>query len=206
MAVWLVLLGILSYLVGCFNFARLISKKMLNDDITKHGSGNPGTTNMYRAYGFKIGILNLLLDLLKGVLPTLAGFLIFGYQGAFLAGACAILGHIYPIFYKFKGGKGIATTLGVFAVICPLWLLLTLVVMAILIYVFKYMAPVSLSAIAFLVCLQSNRFAGDILICVCCFIIFVLTWFAHRQNIIRMMSGTENKLSFKRKSKNKKSA
>lgn len=199
MAWWLVLLGVLSYLVGCFNFARLISKKMLKDDITKHGSGNPGTTNMYRVFGLKIGFINLFLDILKGLIPTLVGFLVFGYQGAFLAGTCAVFGHIYPVFYKFKGGKGIATTLGVFAVICPIWLIIVLVVMGLIIFLCKYMAPVSLSAIAFLVCLQASRFAGDVLICTCCFLIFVLTWFAHRQNIIRMMSGTENKLSFKRK-------
>ena len=204
MAWWVYLIiGVLSYLIGAFSFARLISKKFLKDDVTKHGSGNPGTTNMYRAYGLKVGIINLVLDILKGVIPTLVCLLVFGYEQAFIAGTCAIFGHIFPVYYAFKGGKGVATTLGVFAVLCPVEFLVIFVLMFILIYFFEYMAPVSLLGIALLVCLSAIHFKTSIIVCVCVFVIFALTWFAHRSNILRMLQGKENRIIL-RKSRKKK--
>lgn len=198
------IIGIVSYLIGAFSFARLISRKFLKDDVTKHGSGNPGTTNMYRSFGLKVGIINLVLDILKGVVPTLVCLLAFGYQQAFVAGTCAIFGHIFPVYYCFKGGKGIATTLGVFAVVSPLWLLGVFVAMFLLIYFFEYMAPVSLLGVALLVCINAAHFKHDIVICICVFVIFVLTWFAHRSNILRMLQGKENRVVLRKSRKQKK--
>lgn len=198
-----VIIGVVSYLIGAFSFARLISKKILKDDVTKHGSGNPGTTNMYRAYGLKIGIINLALDILKGVIPTLVCLIAFGYQQAFIAGTCAIFGHIFPVYYRFKGGKGIATTLGVFAVVSPLWLLAAFAVMFVLIYFFEYMAPVSLLGVALLVCINAIKFKASLVICICVFVIFVLTWFAHRSNILRMLQGKENRVILRKSRKQK---
>lgn len=200
---YFVIIGVISYLIGAFSFARLISRKILKDDVTKHGSGNPGTTNMYRAYGLKVGIINLILDILKGVVPTLVCLLVFGYEAAFVAGTCAIFGHIFPVYYKFKGGKGIATTLGVFAVVSPLWLAVTFVAMFILIYFFEYMAPVSLLGVALLVCINAIKFKYNLLICICVFVIFVLTWFAHRSNILRMLQGKENRVVLRKSRKQK---
>jgi len=201
-----VIIGIVSYLIGAFSFARLISRKFLKDDVTKHGSGNPGTTNMYRSYGLKIGIINLILDVLKGVIPVLICLLVFGYEQAFIAGTCAILGHIFPVYYGFKGGKGVATTLGVFAVVSPIPLAIVFVVMFLLIYFFEYMAPVSLLGIAVLVCVNAINFKGNIIICVCVFVIFVLTWFAHRSNIVRMLQGKENRVILRKSRKTAKNA
>ena len=197
------IIGVCSYLLGAFSFARLISKKFLKDDVTKHGSGNPGTTNMYRAYGLKVGIINLVLDILKGVVPTLVCILTLGYEAAFLAGACSVFGHIFPVYYRFKGGKGVATTLGVFAVVSPLPLIATFVIMFVLIYFFEYMAPVSLLGIALLVCVNAVRFKGNLMICACVFAIFVLTWFAHRSNILRMLKGKENRVILRKSRKEK---
>lgn len=197
------IIGVLSYLIGAFSFARLISKKFLKDDVTKHGSGNPGTTNMYRSYGLKIGIINLVLDILKGVVPALVCLLVFGYEAAFIAGVCAIFGHIFPVYYGFKGGKGVATTLGVFAVVSPIELIVVFVIMFVLIYFFEYMAPVSLLGIAFLVCVNAIRFKGNLIICICVFAVFVLTWFAHRSNIIRMLEGKENRVILRKSRKQK---
>jgi glycerol-3-phosphate acyltransferase PlsY len=112
------LLIIGSYFIGNISFAIIISKKK-NGDITKVGSGNPGTMNMLRTYGFKLGFLTLVLDTLKGAIPSLIGLLIFGKVGLYTAGLSAILGHIFPVVRKFKGGKGIACTLGVFLVADP---------------------------------------------------------------------------------------
>lgn len=196
--IWkLVLLAVCSYFIGNINFARIISKYSLKDDITKHGSGNPGTTNMYRRFGLKIGLLTLALDVLKGVIPTLLGLLCLGSEGAYMAGAFAVIGHIFPVIYKFKGGKGVATTLGVFWVTCPLWMTIIFVIMFVLIYLFEYMSPVSLLAISSLVCIEAVRNEGSILIISMLFIIFALTWWAHRANIVRLFIGKENKTSLK---------
>ncbi len=196
--VWkLVILAICSYFVGNINFARIISKYKLKDDITKHGSGNPGTTNMYRRFGLKIGVLTLLLDVLKGVIPTLVGLLWLGSEGAYIAGGFAVIGHIFPVIYKFKGGKGVATTLGVFWVTCPLWMTIIFVVMFVLIYLFEYMSPVSLLAISTLVCIEAITNKGSIIVICMLFVIFALTWWAHRANIVRLFVGKENKTSLK---------
>ena len=126
-SLWLVALGIFSYLFGSINWALIISK-IKRTDIRRMGSGNPGTLNMSRNLGLKIGLLTFFLDVLKGAIPTLVAFFFFGeskFSGSefyiydfsiYLCGLCVVLGHIYPIYFKFKGGKGIASTIGVFLV------------------------------------------------------------------------------------------
>jgi glycerol-3-phosphate acyltransferase PlsY len=125
------LLIIFSYLMGNINFAIIISK-LKKQDIRTMGSGNPGTLNMSRNFGLKIGLLTLVLDMLKGAIPTFLGFIL--YQNCFFDGTAipvhvfskvmcgffAVVGHIFPVFMKFKGGKGIATKIGVFFVCSPL--------------------------------------------------------------------------------------
>ena len=125
------LLAIGSYLMGNINFAIIISK-LKKKDIRTLGSGNPGTLNMSRNFGLKIGLLTLVLDIFKGAIPTFIGFIIYRntyFVGTSLSiellakvgcGFFAVLGHVFPVFMKFKGGKGIATTIGVFAVCNPL--------------------------------------------------------------------------------------
>ena len=117
-----VLLGLVSYFLGNISTARIVAK-CKHDDITKHGSGNPGTLNTWRAFGFWPGICTFLLDMIKGLVPTLVAFLTFGYIDGccaeiamYVAGFSVVLGHIFPVVFKFKGGKGIATSIGVFFV------------------------------------------------------------------------------------------
>ena len=123
----LVLMAVISYLFGNLNWAIIVSK-IKKTDIRKLGSGNPGTLNMSRNLGLKVGLFTFFLDIMKGVIPTLVAYFIF--QGKvfenteflisdfaiYLCGFCVVLGHIYPVFLKFKGGKGIASTIGVFLV------------------------------------------------------------------------------------------
>ena len=116
-----------SYLFGNINWALIISK-IKKTDIRKLGSGNPGTLNMSRNLGLKAGLLTFFLDIMKGVVPTLIVFFVTNgkyFEGTnfniadfsvYLCGLCAVLGHIFPVFLRFKGGKGIATTIGVFLV------------------------------------------------------------------------------------------
>ena len=140
-----ILIVIGGYLLGGFSSAKFLSK-LKKDDITKHGSGNPGTMNMLRTFGIKFGALTLLMDALKGAIPSLIGFFMFGgvaggnvaYIALFAGGFSAILGHIFPIYYKFKGGKGVACVVGMFAVAEPLWAICVFAVCFLYLVIFKY--------------------------------------------------------------------
>ena len=228
----LTIIGVFSYLIGSVNWALIISKfKRL--DIRKMGSGNPGTLNMSRNLGFKFGLLTFFLDLLKGAVPTLISFFLFGdekfFNSAFyirdfaiyLSGLCVVLGHIYPLYFKFKGGKGIASTIGVFMVCESVhgigWAMvaiMALVAAAVFIYLTEFGAMGSFIAItppAISGCIRlfldygrigAEAFSGstlafhivsNMLIFAICF----FTWFAHRKNIERMLAGDEHPTSFK---------
>ncbi|MDY2696263.1 MAG: glycerol-3-phosphate acyltransferase [Eubacteriales bacterium] len=205
----LLILG--GYLLGNFSSAKFLSH-LKHDDITKHGSGNPGTMNMARTYGFGMGFLTLFMDALKGAIPSFVGFAIFGgltnatdlsYIALFTGGFAAILGHIFPVFYKFKGGKGVASIFGVFAVAEPLWTLIMFVVCLLYLLVFQYGAIASFIFITILTMIEGNRFRGNIVICLLLFGIFFLIWFMHRQNFFRLLIGKENKVNLFKKNKNK---
>lgn len=194
------LLVVFSYLVGNISNARMLSK-FKKDDITKHGSGNPGTMNMLRTFGFKTGLLTLVLDGVKGAVPALAGFFLFKllgydpYVGLYVAGVSVVLGHNFPVFYKFKGGKGVACILGVFAVAEPLWAAVAFLGCFLYLLIFDYGAMASFIFITCLTVIEAYKFRGNIPICTLLFILFFLTWFMHRQNIFRLLIGKENKVN-----------
>ena len=102
--------AIVAYLLGSLNFAIIISKKQYSQDIRAYGSNNAGMTNMMRTYGTRAAGLTLLGDALKAVVSALVGYAVIGQLGAYVAGCACILGHVFPIYYKFKGGKGVVTT------------------------------------------------------------------------------------------------
>ncbi len=212
------LLAIGSYLMGNVNFAIIISK-LKKRDIRTLGSGNPGTLNMSRNFGLGIGVLTLLLDIVKGALPTFIGFII--YKDMYFlnttlpinevakvgCGFFAVLGHIFPVFMKFKGGKGIATTIGVFFVCNPLVALISGALAIVFILITEVGAMGSFIATtpgAILACysVYKNYFEGQAptplnyaLIAVTnLFIvsIILLTWYAHRKNITRMLTDEEH--------------
>lgn len=216
---WQFLLFIVgSYLIGSINFAVLISK-LKKRDIRTIGSGNPGTLNMSRNFGIGIGILTLVLDIVKGVVPTLTAFLVYGnyyFEGTTLCvsliakvtcGFFVVLGHVFPIFMKFKGGKGIATTIGVFAV-CNIWVALISGALAIVFILLTEIGSMGsfiattpgAIATCYSVCmdyiynqplvLQSGLLAGISNLFVV--LIIVLTWYAHRKNIERLIAGEEH--------------
>ena len=108
-----VLTILISYLLGCFSSAYILGKYFSNIDIREFGSGNAGTTNALRVMGKKMGGITLILDVVKGLIAVFIGRLILGEDGGMLAGIFAVLGHNFPIFLKFKGGKGVATSIGV---------------------------------------------------------------------------------------------
>lgn len=203
----LILIG--SYFLGNLSFARILSKKQ-NKDITKQGSGNPGTMNMLRTFGFKTGILTLILDVLKGVIPALSGFLLFGgtaggalaYIGLYSAGLAVVLGHNFPVVYKFKGGKGVACILGVFLVAHPIITLIVVVGVFLYLCIFDYAAVGSFILITVITLVEAYKINGagydltyELVLKSLLFVLFFLTWFMHRQNIFRMLLGKENKVN-----------
>lgn len=98
------------YLLGSLNFAVILSRRLYGEDVRKKGSGNAGMTNMLRSYGKKAAVLTLLGDGLKAVVSSVIGYLALGVTGAYIAGLFCILGHMFPIYYHFQGGKGVVTT------------------------------------------------------------------------------------------------
>lgn len=200
-----ILLIIGSYLIGNISFARLLSK-LKKQDITKSGSGNPGTMNMLRTYGIAYGLLTLALDLVKGVIPALVGKLLFGWNtematiGLLVGGLCVVVGHIYPVLYKFKGGKGVACVLGVFLVANPIWVVIFLAVDIVYLWFFNYGSVGSLMMVSALVVMESIKPQNNtnLTINLLLFGIFGLIWFAHRSNILRLLLGTENKVNLQK--------
>ena len=208
-AIKMTLLVIFSYLLGNVNFARILSKRK-NKDITKQGSGNPGTMNMLRTFGFMSGLLTLVLDAIKGAIPALVGFLIFGGTGGgamaliglYAGGLAVILGHNFPVFNHFKGGKGIACMLGIFLVARPIETLIAIVVVFIYLCIFDYGAVGSFILITGITLCEAYHIdvAGfeptlALILKLILFVMFFLAWFMHRQNIFRMLIGKENKIN-----------
>lgn len=209
---WLILLFIGSYFIGNFSFARIISHKK-NSDITKLGSGNPGTMNMLRNFGLKSGALTLVLDAVKGALPALVGFLAFGgtagggmaYVGLYVGGLGAILGHNFPVVYKFKGGKGVACMLGIFLVARPIETLIVIVGVFIYLCIFDYASFGSFLLITAMTIMEAIRinfavyaFEIDLALKIILFGMFFLCFFMHRQNILRLLVGKENKVNLRK--------
>ena len=135
MVVGLIAVIISAYLLGSINFAIIISGKSYKQDIRNFGSKNAGMTNMMRTYGKKAAGLTLLGDALKAVVACLIGYAIAGQLGAYVAGLCCILGHVFPVYYRFKGGKGVVTA-AVTVLMCDPFLFLILFAMFVLIVLF----------------------------------------------------------------------
>ena len=195
---------ILSYLLGGVSVARFITKKENAGGINKQGSGNPGTMNMLRTHGIGLGLFTLLCDALKGAIPALFGLLFFGndaicdekmgYLALYAFGLCAVLGHIFPIYYKFKGGKGIATTFGVFMVADPITSVILFGIMFLTLYVIKIGSVVSLLFVTIVAIVQlfRNCMDANYIAIVLMLLIILLDIYAHRKNLERLVEDKEN--------------
>lgn len=208
MTYYLVMAGLIifGYLLGNVNFSILLSK-LINKDIRKYGSGNPGAINMMRSFGAKMGALTLVTDAIKGAIPAVLGWFLLGKGemftfgedkiGIFIGGLSVIIGHIYPVFYKFKGGKGVASSVGVGFVSAPL------VAGISLLCAFIFLLTVKIGAIASFICIGvpliyssvvafvGGRIAQGILPLV----MYLIVLIAHRANIKRIFKGEERKLT-----------
>ena len=202
-----VIMAIIAYLIGSINFSIIFSKKIAGFDVREKGSGNAGTTNMLRSVGKKAAIITLICDILKGVVAILIALLIGrivpNSNGALLvqiAGVAVILGHTFPIFFQFKGGKGVATSLGV--LIMSNWQIgLICLVFALILIALTQMVSVGSIAAAILYPVltlfipQNYIVHGSYLIY--SIILAIIIVFNHRENVKRLLNGTENKISFK---------
>ncbi len=194
------------YLIGNIYFARIISK-IRKIDLTKQGSGNPGTMNMLRNQGFAMGMLTLMLDMLKGVIGALAGFLLFGGNwtsvdsiiGLYVGGLSVLVGNLFPVFYKFKGGKGAAVVYGMFFFAHWELGLIVFVIGFIYLLIMDYGVLTSFFMNTAFTIVEGFRYMhfNSLALSVLLFAIFFLMWFAHRQNIYRLLLGKEKKVNFK---------
>lgn len=194
-----ILAAVIGYLFGNLPSGVLISKAYGIRDIRKHGSGNTGTTNVLRTLGWLPSVLTLVLDCLKGYLACLVGRWLAGDLGMLLGGLFAILGHDFPVLLGFKGGKGIATSLGMIIAINPWIALGELLVQIIAVAITRYMSVASLiTTVAFPVVtgiLCRGRENYPLFLGAAC-IAAALSLFGHRSNIQRLLRGEENRLDF----------
>ncbi len=205
-----IIVAIVAYLLGSISFSIIVSKKLAGFDVREKGSGNAGATNVLRSVGKKGAALTLLGDALKGVVAVLFAIIVGAIAKTAdkallvqLAGICVVIGHTFPIFFEFKGGKGVATSLGV--ILMTNWKigLICLVFALVLMALTKMVSMGSVGAAIlfpilvlfihtnFTISEGSSYFIYSI-------ILAVIVAFNHRSNIQRILSGTENKISFKK--------
>lgn len=207
----IIIAGIIAYLLGSISFAVIYTKKLKGFDVREKGSGNAGSTNVLRTAGKKVAALTLICDILKGVVAVLIAVLIGVITKADVntkamlvqtAGVCVVIGHTFPIFFKFKGGKGVATALGVLLIIN--WKIgLTCLIFALLIMAITRMVSLGSISAAVLfpvLCIFMNEnflIPGSHLSYIIFGIIMgLLVTFNHRENVKRILRGKENKLKF----------
>ncbi|WP_422120758.1 glycerol-3-phosphate 1-O-acyltransferase PlsY [Koleobacter methoxysyntrophicus] len=191
---------IISYLLGSISFSYFIAKIWMGIDIRNYGSGNAGATNVLRVLGTKPAIIALLGDALKGIIAVYLGKLTGDESIMLLCGLAVVIGHNWPIFLKFKGGKGIATSLGVILTISPLSSLILIIIGVFIIYITRYVSLGSItSAIILPFIFYMLHKSGYYL--VFALVLTFLALFRHRSNIQRLLSGKESKLGEKKTSR-----
>lgn len=199
-AISLILCAICAYLLGGLNFGVIISSLRYHDDVRRHGSGNAGMTNMLRTYGKSAAIFTLLGDVLKTVVALYLGSFIAGesYYAPYVAALFCILGHVYPVYYGFKGGKGVAVTAAAVLIIDPVVFLILFAIFAIIVGFTKYVSLGSIICMLLFPLLMSNM-NGPGLHVIFALIIGLFVVFCHRTNLVRLFNHTESKISFGKK-------
>lgn len=224
----IVLTAVISYLIGSINSSIILSRAISGKDIRESGSGNAGATNMLRTHGKKMGVLTLLIDVFKGVLAVGLAWMVIKYYYSdfvsgvwekdnlntwqktldsisipYIAGLFVILGHNFPVFFGFKGGKGVATSLG--AVMMLDWKIgvMLLAIAIIIMAITRYVSLGSIVAGALFIILEIARMFFDsewnFIRIICVILMGGLVIIRHHANIKRLMAGTENKLGAKKK-------
>ena len=205
---------LLAYLIGSINFAVIFSKAFSKKDIRESGSGNAGATNVLRVNGVLPGILTFVFDALKGFAACIIAKTVFEtyispnclsvftepYSAAYMSAVACMLGHIFPIFFKFRGGKGVAICVGIFAVCCPVSIIIGLAVFTVITVVTRYVSLGSLISTLVVVTLATVFRNADTPLLIqlpSCAIMAFLIYYKHLSNIKRLLNGTENKIGSK---------
>ena len=207
--IYTITVGVIAYLIGSINSSILISRAVMGKDIRTSGSGNAGATNMLRTMGKKYAIITLVIDILKGVvallLAKLAIHLGAGNVAMYVSGVAVVVGHNFPVFFGFKGGKGVATSLGVVLLLDWKIGLITLLIAIAIMALTRYVSLGSIVAAVVFMILQIISMAVngefDITRLICVIILGGLLIVRHRANIARLIKGEENKLGHKKETK-----
>ena len=192
-----------AYLIGSINFAIIFSR-LKGTDITKKGSGNPGTMNVLRSVGKLWGVLTFICDCAKGVIFAVIGLYWVGsLDWLFILGVVTIIGHVLPIYSKFKGGKGVATSIGVFIVAYPIVGAIVLAVLIFMLLFIKYGFIGSITCITAITIYSCIVSRDNITAIVCSLIIWAIVVIRHYSNIKRLVRGEENTLKLVGKNQSK---
>lgn len=202
-----ILLLVVAYLLGSIPTAVWVGKYFYNIDVREHGSGNAGATNVFRVLGKKAGIPVLIIDVLKGLFATLlASYSTLANNSSELInfqlclGAVALIGHIFPVFASFRGGKGIATLLGIIIAIVPSAAMLAILVFILVLVSSKIVSLSSMiAAIAFPIIIIFIQKTNEMSLITFSLLISIIVIITHRKNIVRILKKEEGKISFKSK-------
>ncbi|MGR3220697.1 MAG: glycerol-3-phosphate 1-O-acyltransferase PlsY [Candidatus Anammoxibacter sp.] len=195
---------IIAYLIGSIPFGYILVKTAKGIDIREHGSKNIGATNVWRVAGRSFGIVAFVFDMLKGFVPVLIVYHMMHDKNELpiICGIATILGHIFPLFLRFKGGKAAATGCGVFLFLAPIPSLIALVVWAITVYISKFVSlGTILTAVTLtvgIILLGKSPFDEEIYLTIFTIVMSVVIIILHRSNIKRIINGTENRIKGKR--------
>lgn len=203
------IIAVVSYLLGSLNFGIIVSKALAKDDVRLHGSGGAGMTNVLRTYGKGPAALTAIGDFAKAVISIVFSRILFQRLGitlldaGYIAGLFVILGHVYPIFFGFRGGKGVMTTLGVMMLVNPIVFLIIIIIFVPVVFITKIVSLASVVGaivypiITFIIAKVMNQpiFFSTLFAAVYMAIVIIM----HRSNIKRLLSGTEYKFGQKKK-------
>lgn len=207
----MLLAAVFGYLLGSINTAIIVSKRLYGKDIRDFGSGNAGMTNMFRVFGKKAGFLTLAGDVLKSALAVFLGAWLCGgsyigsMDGAYLAGLFCVIGHIMPVFYKFKGGKGVIAAATMILLLDPYVFLCLIIIFGLVLLLTRYVSMGSVvaaffyPAVTYITHRYMTGFPPGIFKMLFCFVCGLLVIYMHRENIKRVYHGKENRVNFKKK-------
>ena len=199
----IIVMLLLSYLIGAFPSGFVIGKLFFKKDIRQFGSGNTGATNSFRVLGRPAGFLVTFLDIFKGFitvffplwLPVHAdGPISTFFTNGLIVGLFAILGHVYPVYLKFQGGKAVATSAGVVLGVNPILLLILAIIFFIVLKIFKYVSLASI--VAAICCVIGSLIIQDYILLVVSFLVSIILILRHRSNIARIFRGEEPKIKW----------
>lgn len=190
--IYLLLFALIAYFIGNVSPSTILARAR-GLDIKKEGSGNAGTTNALRVMGKKAAVITLAIDIVKGMIAVVIGWIALGYPGAMVCTLCVVIGHVWPVIYRFRGGKGIATSFGALLAFDPLLAVIELLVVALFTLVSRRM---SVGSIAGLILLPVAVFFLDVPFFRLSILLSLILLFKHRQNIVRIVKREEPPLGF----------